>query len=184
MKYKRITYEDRIKIEAYLKLKIKPIKIAELLGVSRQAISYELKKGKYQRLTSMYELIDAYSADIAQQKTDFEASSKGPQLKIGKDYDLVKSIENLLSDDFSPKASYTYKNGNVTKAVITEKGSNYLSKEKYVFKYGKTKTNDIKRYGEIMARLTDQGGLGSELPHVSFFTSLSVLYNGTITAIY
>ena len=105
MKYKRITYEDRIKIEAYLKLKIKPIKIAEILGVSRQAISYELKKGKYQRLTSMYELIDAYSADIAQQKTDFEASSKGPQLKIGKDYELLKNIENLLSDDYSPKAA-------------------------------------------------------------------------------
>lgn len=83
---------------------MKPIRIAELLGISRQALSYELKKGKYQRLVD-WMFVDSYSADIAQQKTDFEASSKGPQLKLGKDFELLNNLEKLLSDDYSPKAA-------------------------------------------------------------------------------
>lgn len=103
--YKRITYEDRIRIEAYLKLKIKPIKIAELIGVSRQAISYELKKGRYNRLTTDYFFISSYSADIAQSHTDFQSTSKGPALKIDKDLQLARELEQLLADDYSPKAA-------------------------------------------------------------------------------
>lgn len=102
--YRRLCYSDRVRIETLLKLKMKPIKIAEILGVSRQAISYEIKKGRYRKLTSDLLLVDSYSADIAQQKTDFEASSKGPRIKLGNDYELVSRIEALMADHYSPKA--------------------------------------------------------------------------------
>ena len=88
-KGKHLSYEERVKIEAFYKIGMKASHIAiELGGRSARTIRRELKKGKVMLLnTDLAERV-SYSAEIGQQKYDMKATAKGPGLKIGKDHKL------------------------------------------------------------------------------------------------
>ena len=104
-KGKHLIYEERIKIEALSKIGLKSEKIAKEIGCFGRTVRRELAKGRTELLNSDYTTRIEYSADIGQQKHDYAATAKGPMLKIGNDYELVKYIENLIiNEKMSPYA--------------------------------------------------------------------------------
>ncbi len=108
MNNKRMTYTDRLKLEAMYNSKI-PVKvIADTLGFSFQAVYYELKKGFYMHTNSDLTETKRYSCDKAQAKTDYEQSSKGASIKLANDYDFVKFVEDMIKQKYSPGAILGY----------------------------------------------------------------------------
>lgn len=105
-KGKHLTYEKRIKIETLSKLGLKSEAIAAQIGCSSRTVRRELKLGSVELLNSDYTTRVEYSADIAQQRHDYNATAKGQGLKISNDYDLVAYIEYLIIEEkYSPYAA-------------------------------------------------------------------------------
>ena len=75
--FRHLGYADRIKIEALQKAGTCVKEIAAYIGCSVSTVYRELKRGSYKRLTSEWETVSAYSADIAQQDYDYKATAKG-----------------------------------------------------------------------------------------------------------
>ena len=107
MAYKRITYTLRLEIERfYNTLHMNAVQIAKLLGYSHVAIYAELKKGYWMKRNSDWTETKRYSADIAQQKADFNKTTRGAQLKIENDHDTLAVIEKMiLKRKLSPAAA-------------------------------------------------------------------------------
>lgn len=105
-KGKHLNYEKRIKIEALSKAGLKSEAIAQQIGCSGRTVRRELSRGRIELLNSDYTTRIGYSADIGQQKHDYNATAKGPGLKIANDYKLVKYIEHLIIEErYSPYAA-------------------------------------------------------------------------------
>jgi len=106
-KGQHLTYVERQKIEVLLKAGHKPEEIGRLLGGrSKRTIYREIAKGKVSLLNTDLSTRIEYSADVGQQKHDYEATGKGPRLKIGNNHTLVKFIENkIINENYSPGAA-------------------------------------------------------------------------------
>ena len=86
-KFKQISYTERTQIERwYNKDKKTNVEIGELLDRPEGSIRRELKRGMVKNLTTNLEEIMVYSADVAQERCNYNKTGKGPQLKIGKDF--------------------------------------------------------------------------------------------------
>ncbi len=107
MGYKRITYDTRLKIERFYNiLHLNAVKIGELLGYTHQTIYRELKRGFWMHRNSDWTETQQYSADRAQQNADFNKTTRGAQLKIGKDHRTLAVVEDLiLTRKLSPAAA-------------------------------------------------------------------------------
>lgn len=104
-KYRRLKNYDRLVIEAYYNAGYSQIEIAAVLGVHRSTICRELRKGMYEHLNTNYTTRKAYSSNLAQDYTNFQATSKGKELKIADDHDLASFLEEKIAHDkFSPDA--------------------------------------------------------------------------------
>ena len=104
--FKRLTFTDRLRIEAMLKEKKSKREIADTLRVHISTIYRELDRGKYEHLNSDYTTEIRYSPDVAQSKIEETYSSMGPDLKIGKDHELANYLEHLMLDEsYSPDAA-------------------------------------------------------------------------------
>lgn len=104
-KYKRLTYHDRMKIEAYKNAGYSQADIARILRINPSTICRELRKGAYMRKDSFWRDVAAYSSDLAQQRAEFQMTSKGKELKIADDYALADFIESKICDEkYSPDA--------------------------------------------------------------------------------
>ena len=105
-KYKHLTRTKRLQIESYLLAKMPVKQIASLVGCHFNTIYNEKKRGAYQHLNAKtYEYETRYSSDIAHQKYLDHLQNKGPDLKIGKDFELINYIEKrILEDKISPPA--------------------------------------------------------------------------------
>lgn len=104
MNNKRMTYTDRLKLEALYNAHIPVKQIAKALGFSFQAIYYELKKGIYMHRNTDWTETQKYSCDKAQEKTDYAKTSKGAHLKLGNDYAFVNFVEKMIKLKYSPAA--------------------------------------------------------------------------------
>ena len=71
MSYSHLTITERIKIEAYLELGLKPCQIANKLGVHRSTISRELRRCQ-----------NGYSAALAQEQYDHRAKQKRSEVSF------------------------------------------------------------------------------------------------------
>lgn len=99
-KFEHLNYEQRRLIEKwYNKDKKNKSEISRLLGKTRANIVLEIKKGIVKNLTTELEEIWVYSADVAEEKYQYNIRAKGPELKIGNDYELVKYIENGIKKE-------------------------------------------------------------------------------------
>lgn len=122
-KGKHLTFENRQFIE-YLVRKSHPKKVSvkllvDAVGSSESTIRRELKRGRVIQLS--HDLIEyvSYSAEVAQQNYDYNASGKGPELKIANDYDFVKYVENkIINEKYSPDA-----------VIMELKANNYINPE-------------------------------------------------------
>jgi len=94
-KYKHINYVERTQIERWYNIDKKSKKeISELLNKSERTVRREIKRGLVDNLTYEWKEIWVYSADVAEKEYQYYLKAKGPELKIGNDYQLVKYIEN------------------------------------------------------------------------------------------
>lgn len=99
-KYKHITYAQRTMIETWYNQDHKSKKeIAELLHKSERTIRREINRGLVTVRGYMWEEKKEYSARIAQDKYDYGMTSKGPELKLDSDIELVKHIEKEIVDN-------------------------------------------------------------------------------------
>lgn len=104
--FKHLNRTDRLRIEKWLNAGLKPKEIAEKLRVHISTIYRELKRGEYDRLNGeTWEMVKAYSPDIAEEKYQAHLREKGPELKIGHDHELATYIEEtMIEQDCSPAA--------------------------------------------------------------------------------
>lgn len=104
-KYKTITWENRLKIEALYNAGISAIDIAKQLGFHHSTIYRELERGRTIRRNYDWTESEIYSPDLAQQKADKNKKNKGRQLKIGNDYKFVDYVEDkIINEKHSPAA--------------------------------------------------------------------------------
>ena len=108
--FKHLTKNDRLRIERWLRRGRKPREIADRLRVHISTVYRELGRGQYERLNgATWEMETAYSPDIAEAKYQAHLREKGPELKIGKDHELARYIEEtILEKDCSPAAVRGY----------------------------------------------------------------------------
>lgn len=100
-----MTYEERLKLESYLRAKMKVSWIADQMGFCKKTIYNEIKRGQYIHTCDYWDEI-RYSADVAQKKTTYNQSAKGRSMKIGSDYDYAAYLEDLiLKKKYSPAAA-------------------------------------------------------------------------------
>ena len=96
-KYKHITYAERTMIETwYNKDKKSKKEIANLLHKSERTIRREINRGLVEIRGYNWEELTEYSALVAQEKYEYNKTSKGPQLKLDSNYSLVKHIEKEI----------------------------------------------------------------------------------------
>lgn len=108
-KGKHIQYKERQLIEYLVNKnypkKISAVKLKDIIGCSESTIRRELKRGKVILRTSTWEEYESYDANIAQKHYAYQATSKGPNLKILKDYDFVEYVEKkIIKKKYSPDA--------------------------------------------------------------------------------
>ncbi len=108
--FKHLTKTDRLRIEKWQREGMKPKEIADKLRVHLSTVYRELKRGEYQRLDGeTWEMVSAYSPDIAEERYQANLREKGPELKIGKDHALANYIEEtIIKRDCSPAAVLGY----------------------------------------------------------------------------
>lgn len=96
--YRRITYADRVRIETlYNRFHMNPYNISKELGFHNVSIYREIRMGLYDhRDGTTWKTEKRYSADKAQEVSDYRATAKGAPLKIGKDHEFARIIEELI----------------------------------------------------------------------------------------
>ena len=107
-KFKHLSFTDRLKIEAGLKMKMSAKQIADNLGVHISTVYREIKRGVYMRkeawkdrygYETRYRYKETYSPDMAEQKYRDSLAAKGTPLKIGKDHALADYLERKIVDE-------------------------------------------------------------------------------------
>ena len=104
-RFRHLTWDDRLRIEAGLKHHDPVQKIADEIGVHRNTIYNEIKRGRY--IHTLWDLTEEerYSPDIAEAAYREHLAAKGPGLKIGNDLALAEHIEDrIVNDGYSPAA--------------------------------------------------------------------------------
>ena len=103
--YKHLTRDDRLFIEGALKTGGKVAVIAEKLGVCRKTIYNEIKRGLCVQQRAGYIFEEVYCADVAERKYQENLRAKGPDIKLGKDFELANYIEKtIIYEHYSPGA--------------------------------------------------------------------------------
>lgn len=103
MKYRRMTYTDRLIIEKLYNSGNSYRAIAKITGFHYSSIFYEVQRGLYDHLdgdTWLY--IKRYSATIGQDSADYQATAKGQALKLDRHYDYAYSVAHRIKHGESP----------------------------------------------------------------------------------
>ena len=190
-KGKHLIFEEREEIEALVnknnaapkKERMSQRQMAKRLGISPATLSRELKRGQVVLRDYEWREMIRYSARKAQDDYYEKASAKGPQLKIGKNYELAKKIEDcIVEKKYSPYATleklkddpdyqktsisertlYNYIDQelllNVTKKDLPRKGKS--SKRKYTRVTRRIKDVDAKRINDRPQEAEKRSELG------------------------
>ena len=112
-KNKHLSFEERRTLEKLMSVnrrlpkgkKLTKTAIAKKMGIHRSTLYRELKRGEIEQVDSAFKPYTIYSSDAAQKDYDQKATSKGKDLKIGKDHELAAFIvELILVYRYSPDA--------------------------------------------------------------------------------
>lgn len=103
--YSRITWNERLQIEALARAGFNGMGIARELGRPFSTIYKELRRGAYEHTLTDLTTEIRYSPNIAEDKYQEQLHEKGPDLKIGHDHRLAQHIEKtILEKGYSPAA--------------------------------------------------------------------------------
>ena len=104
-RFRHLSWNDRLKIEAMLKAGRHYQEIADEIGVHLRTIYNEVKRGRYIHTNSDLTEEERYSPDIAEAAYREHLAAKGPDLKIGNDHELAQYIEKKIGEEgYSPAA--------------------------------------------------------------------------------
>lgn len=161
--YKRITKTDRIVIETLYNRHYSISYIAKEIGKSRSSVYEEVKKGLYQH-TVEWRDETRYSADLAQRKTDYNATVRQRPLKVANDYEFVRIVENLIIEKkYSPSACLGYiKNANLNLKTKVCLSTLYSYIDKGIFLHITNKSlprrgNKKRKYRTVHAKTAPKG---------------------------
>lgn len=105
-KGKHFTWENRIQIEAWLKVGKTPTEIAGYVGRHISNVCREIERGKFMHQVEYGVFVEVYAAEVAQRKYEANLKAKGPGLKIDKDIEFANYIEDkIVNGQFSPDAA-------------------------------------------------------------------------------
>ena len=97
--WSHLTPTKRIQLDAFIRAGMKPTDIAKELGVHHTTIYRELKRCTYEHLNSDYTTETRYNPEGAQARYEANLRAKGPELKIGNDYELADYLIAKIRDD-------------------------------------------------------------------------------------
>lgn len=104
--WSHLTPTKRIQLDAFIRAGMKPTDIAKELGVHHTTIYRELKRCTYEHLNSDYTTETRYNPEGAQARYEANLLAKGPELKIGNDYELADYLIAKIRDEkYSPEAA-------------------------------------------------------------------------------
>lgn len=96
-KYRRMDWSDRLRIEALYNAAHSYRSIAEQIGFSVSSVYAEIQHGLYPHMgAETTRRPYHYSAQIAQDYADFQATSKGVEIKLGKNHDYARDVAQLV----------------------------------------------------------------------------------------
>ena len=98
-KWRQLKYEDRLKIYAWLQDKTSVATIAKRLGVCRQTIYREIKRGEFVKRKTDYTESTVYDPYVAEEHYQKKLKERGRDLKIGSDLKLLHYIEKKIVDE-------------------------------------------------------------------------------------
>ena len=98
-KWRQLKYEDRLKIYAWLQDKTSVATIAKRLGVCRQTIYREIKRGEFVKRNTDYTESTVYDPYVAEEHYQKKLKERGRNLKIGSDLKLLHYIEKKIVDE-------------------------------------------------------------------------------------
>lgn len=104
--FSHLTETKRIQLDAFLRAGMKPVDIAKELGVHYTTIYREMKRSTYEHTNSDLTTEIRYNPDGAQRAYEAHLKAKGPDLKLGSDYELASYlIEKIRDEKYSPEAA-------------------------------------------------------------------------------
>ena len=102
-KYSRMTWTDRLNIEKLFNSGLSYRVIASRLGFAVSSVHYEIRRGLYDHLDgSTWKTVKRYSADIAQDDADWQATAKGGPVKLGRNHVYAETVANRIRSGESP----------------------------------------------------------------------------------
>lgn len=102
--FRQLKRDDRLKIYAWLQVKMPVAEIAGRLMVSRQTIYREIKRGQCLKRESDWTEHYVYDPDVAERHYQEHCRVRGSKLKVGDDLNLKKEVEKKLREGYSPEA--------------------------------------------------------------------------------
>lgn len=104
-KYNRMTWMDRLNIEKLRKQGVSYSAIARKLGFAVSSVHYEIQRGLCeQRDGATWKIYKAYSAQVAQDDADWQASAKGGPVKLGHNHTYAETVSARIHSGESPDA--------------------------------------------------------------------------------
>ena len=97
-KGEHIKWEDRLKIQGALRTGAKPAEIAKMIGCCRATIYNEINRGQCTQQHDA-EFVEEYCADVAERKYQENLRAKGPDIKLGTDFELAEFVEDKIIND-------------------------------------------------------------------------------------
>lgn len=105
-KYTRMTYNDRLRLDALIRAGHKPKEVAVILHKHISTIYRELKRGRYMHTNTDLTEEERYNPDEADRKAKENLKAKGAGLKIGNDIELANFLESMvINNKYSPDAA-------------------------------------------------------------------------------
>ena len=127
-KGKHLNKEERVVIERMSRGGYPPRDIAKTLNRHQRTIERELKRGSVKHLDTELRVKTVYNSDRGQDVHDLNATAKGPELKLGKNRELVEfTRERIVEHKESPDVvAFRMKEAVLTGAVCTKTLYNYI----------------------------------------------------------
>lgn len=96
-----LTEQERYKLEVYLKEKVPVTEIARKMNRCRQTIYNEIQRGTIELIDSNLKPYKQYCADVSQRKYEELEKNKGRPLKVGKDLQYIRYVEEKVKQHYS-----------------------------------------------------------------------------------
>ena len=104
-KYRRMTWTDRLTIENLCKSGASYSAIARKTGFAVSSVYREIQRGLCdQRDGATWKMYKAYSAQVAQDDADWQASGKGGAVKLGHNHTYAETVSARIRSGESPDA--------------------------------------------------------------------------------